>query len=314
MTTTTLQTILEQARGNRLSRQSVPDAHRESTPENQTEPQASEKLPDTVPMPLTATPLTTLGLIELILKDRSRLDQAIREPALQRGLVPRFLTIALLSFLLFGICLVIMLNAAGVWPQLTGMKTVFDAAQAGEELRFLQFVPDSTGAGRWLDGTALHLIFAYSLGLIAATGICLPSLYFYGLLAGVRMSMVDVVLHSLKSKATGAVGLIGILPMYAAVGMGVIIIAGPVSSAAAEPGRLMTMALWLGLILPFLGGLFGTRSMYRGFLGLADTLPADRRDARACFLNRLAFSWVAVYTAVTPLMIFTLWEYFGRLS
>ena len=40
-----------------------------------------------------------------------------------------------------------------------------------------------------------------AFGLIAASGICLPSLYFYALLAGVRMTMVDVVLHTLKSKA-----------------------------------------------------------------------------------------------------------------
>lgn len=128
------------------------------------------------------------------------------------------------------------------------------------------------------------------------------------------MSMVDVVLHSLKSKATGAVGLIGILPMYAAVGMGVIILVGSVTQVSSEPAGFLTMALWLGLILPFIGGLFGTWSMYRGFRGLADTLPADRRESRACFLDRLAISWVAVYTAVSPLMIFTLWEYFGRIS
>ena len=128
------------------------------------------------------------------------------------------------------------------------------------------------------------------------------------------MSMVDVVLHSLKSKAPGAIGLIGILPMYAAVGMGVIILSGSVETLTAEPGGLMKMALWLGLILPFIGGLFGTWSMYRRFGGLADTIPQERREKRSIFLNRLAVSWVAVYTAVTPLMIFTLWEFFGRIS
>jgi len=312
MTTSTLQNVLERARETRLAEANT---KAELEPLNEDKPELLEEFPAAdKPAPLTARDLSTLGLIELILKDRSRLDQAIRAPAVQRSLVPKFLTIALLSFLLFGVCLVIMLNAAGVWPELTAMKTVFEAAQTGKEISFLKFAPDSVGMGRWLDGSALQLIVAYSLGLIAATGICLPSLYFYGLLAGVRMSMVDVVLHSLKSKATGAVGLIGILPMYAAVGMGVIILTGAVETISSEPAGLLSMALWLGLILPFIGGLFGTWSMYRGFGGLADTIPQERREKRSIFLNRLAISWVAVYTAVTPLMIFTLWEYFGRIS
>ena len=311
MTTSTLENVLKRARGQRLSEEILPRDDMATPPDTPPEP---SEIPAALPTPVSPGELTTLGLIELILKDRPRLDQAIRNPALQRQLVPKFLTIALLSFFLFGVCLVIMFNAAGVWPELTAMKTVFDAAEAGHESTFLKFVPDTVGVGRWLDGSAWQLILAYSLGLIAATGVCLPSLYFYGLLAGVRMSMVDVVLHSVKSKATGAVGLIGILPMYAAVGMGVIILSGSVATMPNEPGSSLVMALWLGLILPFIGGLLGTWSMYRGFLGLADTLPAKQRGQRECFLNRLAMSWVAVYTAVTPLMIFTLWEFFGRAS
>jgi hypothetical protein len=307
---TTLENVLKRAREHRLAEEFPYGVPTESAI---VEDAFLEPPPETTES-VTADELTTLGLIELILKDRPRLDQAIRNPALQRLLVPKFLTIALLSFFLFGVCLVIMFNAAGIWPELTAMKTVFDAAQSGQEISFLKFVPDTVGVGRWLDGSAWQLILAYSLGLVAATGVCLPSLYFYGLLAGVRMSMVDVVLHSVKAKATGAVGLIGILPMYAAVGMGVIILSGAVVPNSSEPGGFLRMALWLGLILPFIGGLFGTWSMYRGFLGLADTLPAKQRSQRECFLNRLAISWVAVYTAVTPLMIFTLWEFFGRTS
>lgn len=312
MTTATLENLLQRAREKRSAEEPVSAGEPATDDSDESiflEEFPEEDVPKTVPV--SPEEVTTLGLIELILKDRPRLDQAIRDPQLQRMLVPKFLTIALLSFLLFGVCLVIMLNAAGVWPELTAMKTVFAAAQDGQQISFLKFVPDAIGVGHWFDGSALQLIAAYCLGLVAATGVCLPSLYFYGLLAGVRMTMVDVVLHSLKSKATGAVGLIGILPMYAAVGMGVIIVAGTAVTAAG-PAGLLTMALWLGLILPFVGGLFGTLSMYRGFLGLADTLPAEGREKRSCFLNRLAISWIAVYTAVTPLMIFTLWEFFGR--
>lgn len=260
--------------------------------------------------PIESRDVRILGLVEMILKDHRRLERAIRDPRLQPLLVSRFLTIALCSFALFGVALAVLLDAAGVWPQLTSLDRVFEATSQGRQLPFLSLATDSIGAGRWVDGSAWQMVFAYCVGLIAATGVCLPSLYFYGLLAGVRMSLIDVVLHSLKSKATAAIGLIGILPLYAAVGMGVVIVFGAAGERGVYP--ILNAAIWLGLILPFVGGLFGSCSMYRGFLGLVDTMPPERQRLRATFLRRLALSWMAVYTAVSPIMIFTLWEYFGR--
>ncbi len=67
---------------------------------------------------------------------------------------------------------------------------------------------------------SVGLWLAYSLGLVAATGICLPSFYFYGLLAGVKMTFLQVVTHCLKGQAATAIMLIGILPIYVAVAPG----------------------------------------------------------------------------------------------
>jgi hypothetical protein len=113
------------------------------------------------------------------------------------------------------------------------------------------------------------------------------------------MTMLDVVLQSLKAKATAAVALVGILPIYAALGLGVVVFDAP------QPIRLAIF--WLGLVLPYLAGLFGTHALYQGLSGFADTLAADRQSRRACFLRRLVLSWAACYTAVTPVMIHTLW-------
>ena len=74
---------------------------------------------------------------------------------------------------------------------------------------------------------------------------------------------------------------------------------------------LLHIALWLGLILPFIAGRWGTYSLYVGFAGLCDTLPPERRDRRECFLRRLVLSWSACYTAIMPIMIFTLWQSMG---
>ena len=164
MTSSTLQNVLERARETRLTEQNAKSEF-EPFGADCDGPELLEEFPEPeTTKPLTAQDLSTLGLIELILKDRSQLDQAIRDPGFQRNLVPKFLTIALLSFLLFGVSLVIMLNAAGIRSELTAMKTVFDATDAGQKVSFLKFVPDTVGMGRWLDGSALQLIIAYSLG------------------------------------------------------------------------------------------------------------------------------------------------------
>jgi hypothetical protein len=249
-------------------------------------------------------PASLMGLVELILKQPKRLERLIRDPALQPELIPKFLAIALVGFCLFGVALSIVLDSADVWPHLTPVADKLQGATTAGLIEFVLKSPDEGVAARWLDGSAFRLILVYAVGLIAATGVCLPSLYFYGLLSGIRMSMMDVTIHALKAKATSAVALIGILPIYIAIGMGMVIFEAPPA--------LQIAALWLGLILPFIGGLWGTHSLYVGFSGLADRLSPENRCRRQCFLRRLVLSWAAVYTAVGPVMIFTLWEYAAR--
>ncbi len=243
-------------------------------------------------------PSSLLGLIELILKRPWTLEGLIRRPDAQRQLVPRLLGISLLSFLLFGCAMAIVIGVSEMTIELRPMSDAIDNGEA--PLVMLQSEPSllrqaSTGTG---------LVVAYAFGLIAATGICLPSLYFYGLLSGVKLRMLDVVVHALKSKATTAVALVGILPVYVAVVMGVLVFDAP--------PMMVRWMLWLGLALPFIAGLWGTASLYRGFSGLADTLPAEVSERRGCFLRRLVVSWSACYTAVGPVMIFTVWESLSR--
>jgi hypothetical protein len=243
-----------------------------------------------------------MGLVELVLKDRRRLHLLIRDPALQSELVTRLLAIACVGFAFFGVAMTVVLSSAGVWPKLTAIETWLN--EPGRPLIAFFSIESAAGlAAPWLDGSALKLIAAYTLGIVAASGVCLPALYFYALLAGVRMTMLDCVIHSLKAKATAAVALVGLLPIYAALAMGMVVFRAP------EP--LVTATLWIGLVVPFIAGFWGTHSLYVGFAGFCDTLPPERQERRECFLRRLVLSWSAVFTAVTPVMIFTLWELFG---
>ena len=118
------------------------------------------------------------------------------------------------------------------------------------------------------------------------------------------MSMVDVVAHAVKSKSVAAVALVGILPIYVALAMGVLIFDGSELYLGAM--------LVLGLVLPFIAGIWGTVSLYQGFSQMCDTLPPACAAQRECFLRRLVLSWSGIYSAVMPVMIYSLWEVFSR--
>lgn len=260
--------------------------------------------PPAPPRPIDPRELTMLTLLELVLKDRPRLYQALRLPAATPLLLPRLLAISLTGFVLYGVAMSIVFTATGRWPTLMALPAWLETPRA----TLLAFAPiESTwwgNLGPWINGEAAALVAAYAFGLIAASCVCLPSLYFYCLLAGVRMTMLEVVVHTLKSKAVAAVALVGILPIYVAVAMGVVIFgAGPLVLAA---------TMWLGLILPFIAGLWGTVALYQGFAPLCDTMPIERALRRECFLRRLVLSWSACYTAVVPVMIYTIWETLSR--
>jgi hypothetical protein len=240
------------------------------------------EIPIVEPQPTTVGEHSVLGLAELLLKDREQADELLRDDNRQAELIPRFLIIALASFTIYAWAMILLLHAVpkGAMPTVLADGWSFSLRPT---------------IGLWL---------AYALGLVAATGICLPSFYFYGLLAGVRITFPQIVTHCLKGMASTAIMLMGILPIYVAVALGMLVFAAPLPS--------QQVVLSLGLILPFLAGLWGVYSIYRGFMRLADTLPGRCRADRTCFLRRLTLSWAACYTAVTPLMIHALWTHFTR--
>ena len=261
-------------------------------------------LPDATsvtPPPIEDLPATTgvLPLTEMILKNHALLERLIRSNSRQAVLIPQLLLISFLGFLLYGVTMGVLIGVSGWTPHLHSPREVLTSGGPLIELHAA-----ATPLAPWTDGTAPALIAAYALGLIAATGICLPSLYFYGLLSGIKLTMRDVVIHSLKSKATAAIALIGILPIYF-----VICLTALVFNLSEEAIRVVQ---WLGFAFPFLGGLWGTQSLYRGFQGLSDTLPGrmnmEARYSRSCFLDRLVLAWSVCYSVISPIMVFTIWE------
>ncbi len=203
----------------------------------------------------------------------------------QRELFPRFLIIAQTGFLVFGLVLLLLLNLAdpGAYPEWSGLT-----------------VPPAS----WRNGSAVALPLAYCIGIVLAACVCLPSFYFFSLLAGVQMSWLQIVSVLGKGMAANAVLLLGILPIYVALALGLLV--------ARAPDEVLRWTLSIGLLLPFVSGLWGLRAVYQGIMDLSGTMPLGWQCRRRCFLRRLIFSWAAVYAAVLPVMIFRLWEFFAE--
>src|SRR5260370_10758111 len=82
-------------------------------------------------------------------------------------------------------------------------------------------------SANWSDGTALSLPLAYTIGIVLAACVCLPSFYFYSLLAGLRMTWLQIVSLGAESTPANAILLLGIFPIYLAPVMGPILFDAP---------------------------------------------------------------------------------------
>lgn len=147
------------------------------------------------------------------------------------------------------------------------------------------------------DRSVLRPVLTYTIGMAGALGLCLPSFYFYGLLAGVRASMLQVTAISLHALANTGIVLLGMLPIYVGAILGIIVL-------GATDGPIYPFLVGLGLLLPFIAGLANLRVMVQGFVDLIRTLPETRAESRAPMVRLLALAWAALYTAVAPV---TLW-------
>lgn len=219
-------------------------------------------------------PAAALELVEEMLKRPAVVDARLRQQAQLPRLVPQMLAIALAGYTVFCLAAALTLTLAPVWPP-------------------------GVPRGDSLLRTWLALLAAYDIGILAAIGICLPSFYFYALLAGVRITMLETVAHALKGHAVAAVVLVGLVPVYLAITLGLQVFHAPEMWFQAFDYLLLT--------LPFQTGVAGAWSLYRGFIPLCDTMAEHFAQRRHCFLRRLLLSWTACSTVITPLVIYTIW-------
>src|SRR5581483_11957144 len=113
-------------------------------------------------------------------KDPARIDVMSRDAREPVDSIPRFLVIVLSSLTAYAVVFYLMI------------------ALAPEDAVPLMLRPHFSPSV----GSAVSLWSAYALGLVAAAGICLPSFYFFAILAGLRISFLQTTMHVMKGLAS----------------------------------------------------------------------------------------------------------------
>ena len=213
------------------------------------------------------------GMFDLMLRGEARLNRLMRDEAALPELIQKMLSLSVLGLSIHGVVL-------GVAAEL---------------------FPESPGLTFFQSGTpVLWMPLAFVGAFLGALFICLPSFYFYTQLSGLDASFRLVTAQALRAQSTKSLLLLGVLPFYAAWLLGAVV--GVFDSAL--------LALLAGMCLPFIVGLFGIGSVYRGFRALAEYLPVTHKR-RGAYLQRLVVCWGGVYTVVAPVALYRLAEALG---
>ena len=197
-------------------------------------------------------------------------------------------------------------EAARLLPRLLGLSTIAIAAFACVQGAVLglsaQDVPPEGLVGAPLDVAIPSIFLAYELALTGAQVAGLPTFTFYGLMAGFQTHAWRIAVESARARATAAVVLIGLLPVYLTVALGLLLLHdAPSPAGEAWHGLVLVCG---GFCLPFVAGLAAPASLLRVFRALAAASAQSRGGRRRPMPVLLAFAWSAVFTAMAPLGVF----------
>lgn len=206
---------------------------------------------------------TIWGLFEVLLKAPGRLDAFIRDPGLVGRLLTGFTVVVVIGFVAYGLAIGGMLLAL--------------PAEAVPGLLKPQW------SGNWRSVAALGM--TYPAGLLLATALCVPSYWYFAHLGGARMTLAQTLAYSLKGKASTTVLLLGLLPIYAIVMLGLI--------SVGVPAEILNVGAYVGLVLPFFVGLRGVYAVYTGFESMVTAMPAKERRARFALPGWLVLMWAS---------------------
>ncbi|HEY3355224.1 MAG TPA: hypothetical protein VGQ83_18370 [Polyangia bacterium] len=232
------------------------------------------------------------GFFDLVLRNDRRLDEVLRDEAALPSSLRKLLSLALLGLMAHGVAVAAaarLLLARGASPPDLAWFT------AGHPLLLLaRGAPPPDLAWFTAGHPLLWMPLAFAGAFVLALAVCLPSFYFYTQLAGLDASFRLVTTQALRTLSSTAVLLLGVLPFYVAF-----ILAGVVGLVKPET------VVGIGVLTPFVVGLFGIATLYRAFKELLAVLPLTHAR-RGNFLLRMVLAWGAVFTAVAPVALYRL--------
>jgi hypothetical protein len=210
------------------------------------------------------------GVVRLLLQRSRALNEELEHPATLFGQLAQLLAISVLAFAMHG--------------AVVGALTLLFSGSSHVGLGPLAWA----GLG-----------LAFPLSLIGALGLCLPVFVFCARVAGIEASPIVVALQALRANAVSALALFGMLPAYLAAGLGVLVWHRTLSSEDVYGFTLFLVAL--GFAMPILVGLFGIRSVYRGFVDLAERQHVS--EERRGLVKSIVLGASAAYAVVAPVAL-----------
>lgn len=242
-------------------------------------PSLSDTPDSSTPPP--AAPADRVSVVDLLIRRRDLMDEAVTDRDAAARLLPRLVGISVVGVAAFSVVQggLLTLEGAAVWP--AGVSETSPLKAMGS------------------------VFLAYSAGLFGAQVASLPSAYFYALLAGVKTHGWRVAVEAMRAQATSATVLLGLLPVYFAVALGVAL------------GFDDLQWFWRNLVigvggytLPFVAGLGGVVAMLRAFTQLVRG-PQVEGVARSPMPVLLVLSWSVLFTAMAPLAVWRVLSLMG---
>lgn len=201
-------------------------------------------------------------LARLLLEDPTRLDTHFADPGGVAAVMPRLVTVSVTATVAHALAL----------------------AVVGHQLDHHDIL-----------ARTLELSQAYGLGFFGAQVAALPSAWFYALLAGIRQPAWRVAGEAMRAHATTSMVLLGLLPVW---------FAGALGATWLDQGHYLPLismgAGALGLALPFLAGLAGTRALYGAFRRQVAERRRDPEAARSPAPLLLVLAWALLFTTMAP--------------
>lgn len=158
-------------------------------------------------------------------------------------------------------------------------------------------LPEPTGI--LAEGTpALWMPIAFIGAFIGTLGVCLPSFWFSSQLAGLETTFRWVSTQALRVQAHASVLLFSTLPLFALAAFWAMLV---------SDAQISTRVLQFGIVLPFITGLSGVRTLHRTFVRLL-ARTESKPKCRGQFLKRLVLVWSALYSVVAPVALWRMCE------